>query len=160
MIRTLPLLALAACMSAEAAEQRPEQIAGHALAPCEGGPVYMVVAGETHDRPRMLAYGQAIRDSGLYERLGGYYINVPVPVATFEGGPESHVTLIVRFPCLANAQAFWYSWEYQEEIKPLRLNPSAGDYAVKVYPQAELPPYMAGRVAAAPYLGEADEPRP
>ena len=62
-------------------------------------PVYMVVAGPTHDRARMLAYGKAIAESGLYERLGGYHINVPQPVATFEGEPPAgHVTLIVRFP--------------------------------------------------------------
>ena len=45
-------------------------------------------------------------------------VNQPRAVATFEGAPPpNHSTLIVRFPCLANAQAFWYSKEYQERIK-------------------------------------------
>lgn len=110
-------------------------------------PVLMVVAGPTHDRARMLAYGEAIARSGLYRQLGGYYVNVPRPVAQFEGNPPTgHTTLIVRFPCLANAQAFWNSRVYQEEILPLRLNPSAGDYLVTVYPEAPLREDMVGHV--------------
>lgn len=110
-------------------------------------PVYMVVAGPTHDRARMLAYGKAIAESGLYEQLGGYYVNVPQAVATFEGEPPAgHVTLIVRFPCLENARAFWYSREYQENIRPLRLGPSAGDYLVTVYPELPLREDLTGKV--------------
>jgi uncharacterized protein (DUF1330 family) len=114
---------------------------------CDNKPVYMVVAGPTHDRARMGAYAKAIADSGLYQKLGGYYINAPAPLATFEGEPpKGYVALIVRFPCLANAKAFWYSKTYQETIKPLRQNPSAGDYVVTVYP--EIPPRadMEGKV--------------
>ena len=110
-------------------------------------PVIMVVAGPTRDRARMMAYAKAIADSKLYEKLGGYYINVPRAVATFEGNPpEGHTTLMVRFPCLANAQAFWNSRTYQEEILPIRQNPSAGDYIVTVYPEAPLRADMAGKV--------------
>lgn len=114
---------------------------------CEGGPVLMVVAGPTHDRARMIAYAKAIADSGLYQKLGGYYVNVPRAAATFEGTPPpGYTTLIVRFPCLANARAFWNSAEYRNRIKPLRLNPSAGDYLVTVYPEAPLRPDMARKV--------------
>jgi uncharacterized protein (DUF1330 family) len=106
---------------------------------CDNKPVYMVVAGPTHDRVRMQAYAKAIADSGLYQKLGGYYINSPRALAIFEGEPPpGYATLIVRFPCLANAKTFWYSKEYQERIRPLRLGPSAGDYVVTVYP--EIPP--------------------
>lgn len=111
-------------------------LAAPAAEPCDNKPVYMVVAGPTHDRARMQAYAKAIADSELYEKLGGYYINAPVPLVTFEGVlPKGYATLIVRFPCLANAKAFWYSKTYQEKIKPLRLDPSAGDYIVTVYPE-------------------------
>lgn len=114
--------------------------------PCDK-PVIMVVAGPTHDRARMLAYGKAIADSGLYQALGGYYLNVPVELARFEGeAPAGYTTLMVRFPCLANAKAFWNSKAYQETILPLRLNPSAGDYIVSVYPEAPLREDMAGKV--------------
>ena len=115
-------------------------------------PVYMVVAGPTHDRARMQAYAKAIFDSGLYQQLGGYYINSPAPVATFEGAaPANHAMLIVRFPCLANARAFWYSKTYQETIKPLRLDPSAGDYIVTVYPEIPVRPDMVGKVGDEAY---------
>ena len=118
-----------------------------AVEACDNKPVYMVVAGPTHDRARMQAYAKAIADSQLYQKLGGYYVNAPVPIATFEGAPaRSYATLIVRFPCLANAKAFWYSKVYQEEIKPLRLNPSAGDYLVTVYPEIPLRSDLAGKV--------------
>jgi len=116
----------------------------HAKAPpapgvCDGKPVIMLVAGDIKDRDRLLAYGRAIRDSGLYDKLGGYYINVPRVLDTFEGAPPpSQSMLMVRFPCLAHARAFWFSKTYQETLKPLRLNPSAGDFTVTVY--AESPP--------------------
>lgn len=122
-----------------------------AAQPCDK-PVMMVVAGPTHDRGRMIAYAKAIADSGLYQKLGGYYLNIPAPLATFEGSPpKGYTTLIVRFPCLANARAFWNSVEYQTKIKPLRLNPSAGDYIVTVYPEAPLRADMAGKVGENAY---------
>lgn len=124
-------------------------------APACNAPVIMVVAGPTKDRARMLAYGKAIADSKLYEKLGGYYINVPRAVATFEGSPpQGYTTLMVRFPCLANAEAFWNSRTYQEDILPLRQGPSAGDYVVSVYPEAPLRADMVGKVGDNAYRAE------
>lgn len=115
-------------------------------------PVYMVIAGETRDRARMAQYSRALAASGLYERLGGYYVNTPRPVAVFEGPvPDDFVTLVVRFPSLDAAQQFWNSPQYQNDVKPLRLNPSAGDYSVTVYEEADLPSYMKGRVHSGSY---------
>jgi uncharacterized protein (DUF1330 family) len=111
---------------------------------CDNKPVIMLVAGSIADWPRVRAYGQAIRDSGLYDKLAGYYLNVPRVIDTFEGeAPANQSMLIVRFPCLAHARAFWYSREYQEKLKPLRLNPSAGSFTVTVYPEASPPPGVA-----------------
>lgn len=124
---------------------------------CDQQPVYMVVSGLTLDVQRMNAYGQAIRESGLYAQLGGYYINLPRPVAVFEGEvADNHVSLMVRFPCLANARAFWYSQVYQQQIRPLRLNPSAGDYTVTVYREGTLPDYLQGAVGSADYQRQFD----
>jgi len=124
---------------------------------CDGQPVYMVVAGETLDPARMAAYGRAIQESGLYAELGGYYLNTPRPLAVFEGDvPANYATLIVRFPCLANARAFWYSRTYQEQIKPLRENPAAGNYRVTVYAEGELPAYMQDAVGEADYQRDFD----
>lgn len=125
--------------------------------PCDNKPVYMVVAGPTHDRARMGAYAKAIADSGLYQKLGGYYINAPQTLATFEGDPPAgYVALIVRFPCLANARAFWYSKVYQEKIRPLRLNPSAGDYTVTVYPEIPVRKDVADKIGDNGYGEEFD----
>jgi uncharacterized protein (DUF1330 family) len=142
-------LLIAAALQAAA----PAAAAAEAPAACAGPPVMMVVAGPTHDAERMRAYGRAIFDSGLYRQLGGYYLNVPRPLAVFEGAPAAnHTTLIVRFPCLANARAFWNSRVYQEEIRPLRLDPSAGDYLVTVYAETPVPPQMEGKATNGAYL--------
>jgi uncharacterized protein (DUF1330 family) len=120
-------------------------------------PVLMVVSGPTHDRARMIAYGKAIADSGLYRQLGGYYINLAFPQEIFEGiAPAGYVNLIVRFPCMANARAFWNSRVYQEQIKPLRLSPSAGDYIVAVYPEAPLREDLIGKVGDNGYRADFD----
>jgi uncharacterized protein (DUF1330 family) len=119
---------------------------------CDNRPVLMVVSGLIHDRARLAVYAKAIRDSGLYPLLGGYYVNNPRAVATFEGTPpEDASTLIVRFPCFAHARSFWYSKLYQEKIVPQRSNPPAGTFTVTVYEENSLPPYMAGRVESGKY---------
>jgi uncharacterized protein (DUF1330 family) len=118
-------------------------------------PVFMVVSGPTHDRERMMAYGKAIADSELYQKLGGYYINVPRAAEVFEGDvAPNFTTLIVRFPCIENARAFWYSRVYQDEIRPLRLNPSAGDYLVQVFKEAPVRSDMVGKVGDNSYRAE------
>lgn len=110
-------------------------------------PVYMVIEGVTLDRARMMAYGQAIADSGIYTELGGYYVTVPRPIEVFEGDlPDGYVNLTVRFPCIENARAFWNSRVYQEEIIKLRQDPSAGDYTVSIYAEAPLREDMVGKV--------------
>ncbi len=115
----------------------------------------MVITGPTRDAVRMRAYGLAIAESKLYEQLGGYYLNIPAAIDSFEGeAEEGFTTLIVRFPCLENARAFWYSKTYQDEIRPLRLDPSAGDYVVRVYPAVPVPPYLADKATGARYLAE------
>ena len=119
-------------------------------------PVYMVVAGVTLDPKRMREYAVALAKSGLYPGLGGYYLNSPRPIAVFEGTPDNNfATLIVRFPCLENAEAFWNSRAYQETVVPLRVNPSAGDYTVTVYSEADLPEYMRGKVGERAYVDAA-----
>jgi len=118
-------------------------------------PVVMVVTGLTLDRERMGQYARAIAESKIYETLGGYYLNVPRTLAVFEGTEDPRATTItVRFPCIENARAFWYSKTYRETILPLRQNPSAGDYSVRVYPEAPLRADMVGKVGDNAYLAE------
>lgn len=105
--------------------------------------VLMIVSGVTKDRARMAAYSKALASSGLYEEAGGYYLNNPRAITVFEGElPKDHATLVVRFPSLEAAQSFWNSPVYQNEIKPKRENPSAGDYSVVVYQETDPPDYI------------------
>ncbi|WP_298334945.1 DUF1330 domain-containing protein [uncultured Erythrobacter sp.] len=118
-------------------------------------PVIMVVTGLTLDRERMGQYARAIAESKIYEELGGYYLNIPRTLEIFDGTEDPrHTTLNVRFPCLENARAFWYSKTYQETILPLRQNPSAGDYSVRVYPEAPLREDMVGKVGDNTFVSE------
>lgn len=122
-------------------------------------PVYMVVEGVTLDRARMGQYAAAIAKSEIYQKLGGYYVTVPRPLEVFEGElPPDYVNLTVRFPCLANARAFWNSKVYQETIRPIRLNPSAGDYRVTIYAEAPLREDMVGRVGDARFTADFSNP--
>ena len=123
---------------------------------CDNRPVIMVVEGTIRDAARLATYAEAIRASGLYPRLGGYYIMNPRPVAVFEGeAPPQRSVLAVRFPCLALARAFWNSKTYREKIIPLRSNPSAGDFTVTVHLELPLPPYMQGRVTPSTFAADA-----
>ena len=118
-------------------------------------PVIMLVAGRTLDAGRMRDYAIALQQSDLYPNARGYYLNNPRPVRILEGDPDANdVALMVRFPSECSAVNFWYADFYQSEIKPLRLNPSAGDYVVTLYDEASLPPYMAGKVGDGSYLTE------
>ena len=118
-------------------------------------PVIMLVAGRTLDASRMRDYAIALQRSDLYPNARGYYLNNPRPVRILEGEPDMNdVALMVRFPSECAAVSFWYDDFYQNEIKPLRLNPSAGDYVVTLYEEASLPPYMAGKVGDAKYIAE------
>jgi len=122
---------------------------------CDNKPVLMVVTGVSIDRQRMAAYAKALANSGLYQKLGGYYLNALPLIETFEGNPPPHyATIVVRFPCLANARAFWHSEDYQKLVKPLRMNPSAGDYTITVYNEAALRADMVGKVGSADYLAQ------
>ena len=118
-------------------------------------PVIMLVAGRTLDATRMRDYAIALGSSDLYPNARGYYLNVPRPLRVLEGEPDADdVAMMVRFPSECSAVNFWYDDFYQTEIKPLRLNPSAGDYVVTLYNEADLPSYMAGKVSDNAYASE------
>ena len=103
----------------------------------------------------MRDYAIALGSSDLYPNARGYYLNIPRPVRILEGEPDADdVALMVRFPSECSAVNFWYDDFYQTEIKPMRLNPSAGDYVVTLYDEADLPPYMTGKVGDNAYASE------
>jgi uncharacterized protein (DUF1330 family) len=150
MIGLFALAAAASVPSPVAAQTPPDPVK------CDNRPVVMVVDGRIKDAKRLGAYAAAIRASGLYQKLGGYYVANPRAVTVFEGAPPPERSiLMVRFPCLAHARAFWNSREYREKIMPLRLNPSAGDFTVTVHMELPQPDYMAGRVGNGAFAPDA-----
>ena len=135
----IPLFALAVVAAPALPVSPPDPVK------CDNRPVVMMVEGTTKDATRLGVYAAAIRASGLYEKLGGYYLVNPRPVALFEGvSPPERSVIAVRFPCFAHARAFWNSREYQEKIVPLRSNPAAGNFIVTVHMALPVPDYAAG----------------
>lgn len=118
-------------------------------------PVLLVASGPVRDPARMEAYAAAVLESGLYQQLGGYYLNTPRPLNVLEGNPQS-IAVVLRFPCRANALAFWNSTRYQGQLKALRSNPPAADLAIAIYPEASLRPDMAGKVGDNSYSASFD----
>ncbi|MEL7197742.1 MAG: DUF1330 domain-containing protein [Pseudomonadota bacterium] len=123
-------------------------------------PVYMVIEGQTLDRARMGQYAAAIAESEIYQKLGGYYVNVPRPLEVFEGDvPANYVNLTVRFPCIENARAFWNSKVYQETIIDIRRKPtSAGDYTVTIYAEIPLREDLIGKVGENRFTHDFSDP--
>ena len=64
---------------------------------CSQDPVVMVVDGVTNDREQMAIYGQALKESGLHQHAGSYYLNDPRPLRILEGNrDQNHVTLLIN----------------------------------------------------------------
>jgi enamine deaminase RidA (YjgF/YER057c/UK114 family)/uncharacterized protein (DUF1330 family) len=120
-------------------------------------PVLMLVLGALSERgfvrPEAApqSYGEALRASRLYERLGGFYLLTGRPLEVFEGDWTGRdMALVAEFPCLEAARAFYWSKSYQDII-PLRAG--AGDFFLGVW-RKRTPEEMgrppAGMVAPAP----------
>jgi len=155
MMKKLTLLAALMLTAQPALAQDDGERAGSPPQSTCDQPVVLVVTGLTLDRERMGNYARAIAESKIYETLGGYYLNSPQTLAVFEGTQDTRATTItVRFPCFENAKAFWYSKIYQETIIPMRRNPNAGEYSVRVYPEAPVRSDMVGKVGDNAYLAE------
>ena len=124
--------------------------AARAAAPLEDTcdePVLLVISGQARDSAQMQSYAKAVAESGLYQQLGGYQINSAGPQDILEGDvPVGYANQIVRFPCRANAVAFWNSKIYQQQIKPLRTGQAAADLIVAIYRQAPVRADMVGKV--------------
>ena len=80
---------------------------------------------------------------------------MPRPLDVLEGDARS-IAVILRFPCRANAMAFWNSQTYQNQIKALRSNPPAADLSIAIFPEAALRPDMVGKVGENGYNASFD----
>ena len=120
-------------------------------------PVLLVVSGPVRDAARMEAYARAVASSGLYQQLGGYDLTAPRAIDQLEGAPGgAQFASVTRFPCRANALAFWNSTTYQTQLKGLRSGPAAADLFVAIYPELALRSDLTGKVGEAEYSGSFD----
>ncbi len=103
-------------------------------------PATMLVYGTIEDRERIVEYGKALAQSGLYPKNRGYYIASTPAATVFEGEPPpGRGVIIARFPCLQAAKNFWYSDEYAE-IRKLRIG--VAKFEVLVFEDPPKPAYV------------------
>jgi uncharacterized protein (DUF1330 family) len=99
---------------------------------------YLVVAIDNLDRTKSKAYGDALRQSQIVARHGGAYKISGAPAEVLEGQwPQGRSMVVERYPCLDAIRQFWYSDEYQKQIKPLRAG--SGDYLVAAFEEFQSP---------------------
>ena len=103
-------------------------------------PVRMLVYGTISDRAKFIGYVGALAQSGLYVEAQGYYEAMTPVIEVFEGEPPpNRAVIMVRFPCLEKAQAFWYSDKYVEIRK---LREGIADFEVTVLRVPPMPAYI------------------
>lgn len=94
---------------------------------------YLVVIARITDRGKMAEYGAALAASGLYPAHGGEYRLIGRAAVPLEDWQDEAV-VVAHFPDRAAAEAFWWSSDYQEKIKPLRAG--AGEFRVAIFDAA------------------------
>ncbi len=109
-------------------------------------PVFLVLSGPLSDAARMAAYSHALAGSGLYQQLGGYVLNSPTASDSLAGGSAVSFQSVLRFPCRANALAFWTSKVQQDQLALLRGTLPAADIAAAIYPELPLREDLVGKV--------------
>lgn len=78
---------------------------------------YLVFRAEFHDAEALSAYGRAV--GALAGEFGGRFMVVAASPELMEGTDDGRRLVILRFPSVAKARAFWASDAYTE-IKRLR----------------------------------------
>jgi len=97
----------------------------------------MVVKVNNEKPEQYKRYADALQDSKLYERLGGYFQVLGRPESIIEGEWLDYQYMVVaRFPCIERAQQFWASSVYAE-IKKMREG--AGAVTVTLYNDLPIP---------------------
>ncbi len=111
-LTTILLLGLAAAaetVRAEDAQQRTE--------PAAARKGYLLFRSEFPDQEVIRPYGRAV--VGVAAKFGGRFIVLADDPEPVEGGPDTRRVVILEFPSLDAARAFWNSPEYAE-VKKLR----------------------------------------
>jgi len=114
-----PLAAIAADPPASVAT--PPAAEAPAVAPKKG---YLVFRSVLHDKEGIRPYGRAVLP--LVARFGGQFIVTADAPEAVEGSPDLRRIVVIEFPSLAAARAFWTSPEYAE-VKKLRASAATVD---------------------------------
>jgi hypothetical protein len=99
---------------------------------------------DTCDEPVLLVITEpaadfsAVANGGRLTQLGGYELASRKPLDVLAGAPSGQSAALFRFPCRANALAFW-------SARPKGTSESPGMTAA-IYPQVPLRPDMVGKV--------------
>lgn len=109
-------------------------------------PVLLVMSGPLADPARAAAYARAIAASGLYQQLGGYELNGAKASDALAGSAPFFLQSVMRFPCRANALAFWNNKIQQDQLATLRGTAPAADIAAAIYPERPLREDLIGKV--------------
>jgi len=88
-------------------------------------PAYLIARVEVTDWNQYRKYTDAT--PAIIERFGGKFIVRGGEVVTLEGPPETRRVVIIEFPTLERAKAFWHSKEYSE-VRKLREGAAVGQF--------------------------------
>lgn len=120
------IMLLATCLAAHGAEPdapAPTQPCRAPLQPAPDGScraaarAYLVFRSEFPAPEKLKPYGRAVVP--LVEKFGGRFIVTANQPESIEGRPDPRRLVIIEFPSLAVARAFWASPEYAE-VRKLR----------------------------------------
>jgi hypothetical protein len=93
-------------------------------------PVLLVISAPAIDSAKLAA-------GSILPQLGGYQLTGPKPLDVLEGAPAAPSAIILRFPCRANALAFWSARS---------PDVAQAGMTAAIYPQVPLREDMVGKV--------------
>jgi uncharacterized protein (DUF1330 family) len=88
-------------------------------------PAYIIGRVDVTDWPRYREYMEAT--PGIIARFGGTFIARGGEVVTLEGSEEKDRVVIIEFPSLNQAKAFFHSEEYAE-VRKLRAGAATAQF--------------------------------
>jgi uncharacterized protein (DUF1330 family) len=88
-------------------------------------PAYIIARVEVTDWTRYREYTK--QTPGAIARYGGKFIVRGGEITTLEGEPETRRLVVIEFPSLDQAKAFYHSPEYSQ-VKALRAGAAVGQF--------------------------------
>jgi uncharacterized protein (DUF1330 family) len=88
-------------------------------------PAYIIARVEVTDWTRYREYTKATPE--VIARYGGKFIVRGGEIATLEGEPETRRLVVIEFPSIEQAKAFYASPEYSQ-VKALRFGAAIGQF--------------------------------